>query len=115
MSDLVFETFIDQAMGDQKVLSPFPAEHSEEFGERSWRIRGVLFDVIYWDCGNGWAVVQQVIVHGPANEGRNVFDEFVPARWSHQEAYTQLSRFFAALAKRVGESPDLTNLEHIDA
>jgi hypothetical protein len=114
MSDLVCDVFIDRAMGDQKVLSPFH-ERAEQLGERSWRINGELFDVVYWDCGNSWSVVQQVIVHGPADGGRNVFDEFVPARWTHRDAYKRLSRFFAELAERVGESPDLTDLEHIDA
>jgi hypothetical protein len=36
-------------------------EQALEFGQRAWRIRGRLADFIYWDAGNGWCDIIQII------------------------------------------------------
>ena len=32
-----------------------------QFGERSWIAEGKEIDVVYWDTGNGWCNIMQVI------------------------------------------------------
>ena len=32
-----------------------------EYGERAWLAEGEEIDVIYWDEGNGWCLIMQII------------------------------------------------------
>lgn len=36
-------------------------ERASEYGERAWRVRGALADVIYWDVGNGWCDIMRIV------------------------------------------------------
>ena len=35
--------------------------HAPEFGERAWVAEGKEIDVVYWDEGNGWCRIMQII------------------------------------------------------
>ena len=32
-----------------------------KFGDRAWRVKGKKADIIYWDTGNCWCAIMQVI------------------------------------------------------
>lgn len=36
-------------------------ERASEYGERAWRANGINVDVVYWDGGNGWCDIMDVI------------------------------------------------------
>lgn len=36
-------------------------KHVPEYGHRAWKAEGKLVDVIYWDLGNGWCAIMDVI------------------------------------------------------
>jgi len=38
-------------------------EHAPVFGERAWKFRGKLCDIILWDEGNGWYTVIAILLH----------------------------------------------------
>lgn len=38
-------------------------ERAPEYGERAWRVRGRFADIVYWDVGNGWCDIIDVIPH----------------------------------------------------
>jgi hypothetical protein len=88
---------IQDAMSDHAVLAPFH-DRAEEFGERCWRINGELFDVIYWDTGNGWAVMQHVIIHGPVSADPDDHIAHLAPGVPTGDTYRVLARFFAAIA-----------------
>lgn len=44
-------------------------ERFPDFGERAWIAKGKKLEVVYWDAGNGWCLVLQVL---PKNR---IFDE----------------------------------------
>ncbi len=89
-------TVIEEAMGEQRIPSRFH-DRAPEYGLRCWRIRGELFDVVYWDCGNGWAWVQQVICSAPPED---IIALFVPGK-DYGTVYRELGRFFNRLASEV--------------
>ncbi|KPL02855.1 MAG: hypothetical protein AMJ90_04730 [candidate division Zixibacteria bacterium SM23_73_2] len=35
-----------------------------EFGSRAWVMNGKDVDVVYWDTGNGWCAIMQIIPKG---------------------------------------------------
>lgn len=36
-------------------------KYSPEYGSRAWKAQGKYVDVIYWDEGNGWCIILDVI------------------------------------------------------
>ena len=77
-------------------------EHAPEYGERSRRIKGRVCDVIYWDAGNGWAWVQQLILSDPATYGSW---PYTPDR-AYGPIYRHLARVFNRLAD-IADEPQL--------
>ena len=55
-------------------------ERAEDYGERAWRVKGQNLDVIYWDTGNGWSEIMEII---PKSEIRDYVQEF----WNKVNAY----------------------------
>ena len=53
---LVLFRTIDKLIGCKTRHERFP-----DFGERAWAARGKELEVIYWDAGNGWCWVMQVL------------------------------------------------------
>ena len=98
--NIVQASNIERLMGKQRVPSLHDPAH--EYGERSWRLDGELFDVVYWDCGNGWAWVQQIILWQPPNDAteEDVRWEFAPSK-EFAEIYRELACFFDKLAKEA--------------
>lgn len=43
-------------------------KHAPEYGSRAWKAEGKHIDVIYWDVGNGWCVIMDVIPKNGKNE-----------------------------------------------
>ncbi len=96
---MIQSSTIEDLMGGQRALSPFH-DRAPEYGERSWRLSGELFDVVYWDSGNGWAWIQQVIPWEPPKKltENNIRQAFEPSK-DYARVYGELSRFFKQLSE----------------
>lgn len=38
-------------------------KHAPEYGWRAWKACGRSVDVVYWDTGNGWCEIMDIIPH----------------------------------------------------
>lgn len=61
---MVLDTTIDKLIYCKTYHQRFP-----EFGERAWIAKGKKIEVIYWDEGNGWCSIMQVL------PGNMIFNE----------------------------------------
>ncbi len=43
-------------------------KHVPEYGWRAWKASGKSVDVVYWDTGNGWCEIMNVIPRKGKNE-----------------------------------------------
>lgn len=43
-------------------------KRASRYGERAWIAEGEEIDVVYWDEGNGWCMIMQVIPKGYKKE-----------------------------------------------
>lgn len=43
-------------------------ERASEYGERAWRANGKNVDVVYWDAGNSWCAIMDVIPKAKSNQ-----------------------------------------------
>ncbi|MDP3064568.1 MAG: hypothetical protein Q8O40_15360 [Chloroflexota bacterium] len=64
------------------ILGSERDERAPEFGERAWRLRGNVADVIYWDLGNGWCDIIRVV---PTETGE-VADQWLQRFFDRVEA-----------------------------
>ena len=39
-------------------------KRAPQYGERAWIAEGREIDVVYWDSGNGWCVIMQIVPKG---------------------------------------------------
>lgn len=92
------ESVIEGLLGEQAVLSPFH-DAAPEYGERCWRIPGVRFDVVFWDTGNGWAVIRAVLIHGPADADKDDHAAHFAPTEPNADTYRELAELFDKLAE----------------
>jgi len=108
---LLQDSEIEQAMGEQGDCSPSHVP-ALEYGERCWRISGDMFDVVIWDVGNGWSVVQQVIL--PSCHPRaSIVEHFAPS-FDYAGAYRELARFFGQLARNIERGEKFETAERLE-
>jgi len=47
-------------------------KHVPEYGDRAWLIEGEEINIIYWDTGNGWCEIIDIIPKGVNDQNRVV-------------------------------------------
>lgn len=62
-------------------------EKAPEYGERAWMAKGRKVDIVYWDTGNGWCDILDII---PQNGGKQ----------------NEVIRFYRMLNKAIAKSYD---------
>ena len=62
-------------------------ERASEYGERAWMANGKKVGVVYWDIGNGWCDIMDVI---PKNGGKQ----------------NKVVKFYMALNRTIAKSYD---------
>ena len=38
-------------------------KYTPKYGQRAWKAKGKSIDIVYWDTGNGWCAIIDVIPH----------------------------------------------------